>query len=114
MNHHSQSVRSSCRAVNPRVRRDCATGAGSAGMARVTSEHTEARRRSILQAAHTVFARTGMQAATMAEIAAEAGLSPGILYRYFDNKDALALSCFNQTSEQLAQEWHQLGAESAD
>ena len=40
----------------------------------------------ILEAAATVFARDGYVDARMLDIASEAGLSTGGLYRYFDNK----------------------------
>lgn len=43
----------------------------------------------ILDAAERVFVRAGFHAATMNDIAAEAGMSPGNLYRYFSSKDAL-------------------------
>ncbi|WID94160.1 helix-turn-helix domain-containing protein [Bosea vestrisii] len=43
----------------------------------------------ILDAAERVFARAGFHAATMNEIAVEAGMSPGNLYRYFSSKDAI-------------------------
>lgn len=44
------------------------------------------RRREILDAAMFCFRRRGFHQATMQEICAEAGLSPGALYRYFDSK----------------------------
>ncbi len=43
----------------------------------------------ILQAALRVFARKGFVATRMQDIAAEADLSVGILYHYFENKEAL-------------------------
>lgn len=43
----------------------------------------------ILDAAERVFARAGFHAATMSDIAVEAGMSPGNLYRYFASKDAI-------------------------
>lgn len=43
----------------------------------------------ILDAAEEVFARAGFHAATMNDVAAEAGMSPGNLYRYFANKDTI-------------------------
>ncbi len=43
----------------------------------------------ILDAAERVFARGGFHAATMQDVAAEAGMSPGNLYRYFNSKDAI-------------------------
>jgi len=47
------------------------------------------RRRQILAAAEACFARRGFHAATMPDICAEAGLSPGTVYRYFRSKDEL-------------------------
>ena len=58
-------------------------------MPRVTPEHLDARRWQILTAAHRCFARRGLHATTMQEIADEARLSAGALYRYFDGKEAL-------------------------
>src|SRR5690349_14404310 len=83
-------------------------------MSKVTLAHVEARRTSILEAAHTVFARRGIKSATMAEIAETAGVSAGAIYRYFDSKEALAGSCFKETAVRLAAEWHQMGEVSDD
>lgn len=58
-------------------------------MPRVTPEHLSARRRQILAAAHRCFARHGPHATTMQEIADEAGISAGAIYRYFDAKEVL-------------------------
>jgi TetR/AcrR family transcriptional regulator, repressor for uid operon len=44
----------------------------------------------ILDAAERCFVRSGFHRATMQEVAAEAGMSPGNLYRYFRSKEALA------------------------
>lgn len=43
----------------------------------------------ILDAAATVLAEDGYQRASTNRIAREAGVSPGSLYRYFDDKDAI-------------------------
>jgi AcrR family transcriptional regulator len=48
----------------------------------------EEQRAKILEAALTVFARRGMEA-TIAEVAAAAGVSYGLVYRYFAGKEAL-------------------------
>ncbi len=56
------------------------------------SEPTElahTRRSQILDAAVAVFARKGFHKARMDDIVAEAGLSKGALYWYFDSKDEL-------------------------
>lgn len=74
-------------------------------MSRVTGAHIEARRRSILDAAVRVFANRGVATATMAEIAEEAGLSAGAIYRYFDSKSDLASACFKEGAEQVAEQW---------
>ena len=60
-------------------------------MARVTQEHLDARRRQILEAAIVQFGQKGIDpaAATIDDIAAEAGLSKGSIYSYFKNKDEL-------------------------
>lgn len=47
------------------------------------------RRNEILDAARRCFVRSGFHAASMQEICAEAGMSPGNLYRYFPSKEAL-------------------------
>jgi len=50
----------------------------------------------ILEAARTVFARKGM-AASMAEVAEEAGVSQGLAYRYFPSKDVIVATLLRQT-----------------
>jgi AcrR family transcriptional regulator len=60
-------------------------------MARVTQEHLDARRRHSLEAAARQFGRKGLDpgAATIDDIAADAGLSKGSIYSYFKNKEEL-------------------------
>lgn len=55
-------------------------------------ELQEQRRRQILAAAGACFAEKGFHQASMADIARASGLSMGLLYRYFANKEALVLS----------------------
>jgi AcrR family transcriptional regulator len=47
------------------------------------------RRRQVLDAAEACFRRHGFHAASMARVAAEAGMSVGHIYRYFENKEAI-------------------------
>src|SRR5215813_309686 len=47
------------------------------------------RREAILKAALRIFARKGLTAARISDIAAAAGLSYGLVYHYFRDKEAL-------------------------
>src|SRR6266700_483542 len=47
------------------------------------------RRVQILEAALVCFAKRGFHQASMHDISAEAGISVGLIYRYFENKDAV-------------------------
>ncbi|MGE3875118.1 MAG: TetR/AcrR family transcriptional regulator [Parvibaculaceae bacterium] len=58
-------------------------------MRKVDPEKYEARKRQILDAAVTCFARSGFHKTTTAEICAEARMSPGNLFHYFENKNAI-------------------------
>jgi AcrR family transcriptional regulator len=58
-------------------------------MPKVSDEYREARREAILAAAVVCFERRGLHGTTTDDIAAEAGLSNGALYRYFDGKNAI-------------------------
>ena len=54
--------------------------------------YSEARVAEIHDAAVRVFVRKGIEAARMQDIAVEAGLSAGALYRYFSGKEELTRS----------------------
>jgi len=47
------------------------------------------RRTQILEAAVVCFAKRGFHQASMHDISAEAGISVGLIYRYFQNKEAV-------------------------
>lgn len=49
-------------------------------------------RRRVLDAAALCFIRSGFHGTSMQEICAEAGMSPGALYRYFPSKDAIIVA----------------------
>jgi AcrR family transcriptional regulator len=57
---------------------------------------TSAQRKRILAAAQACFVKSGFQAASMATIAETAGMSPGLIYRYFENKNAIILAIIGQ------------------
>ncbi len=56
------------------------------------AQRTGAQRDRILKAAQQCFIRHGFHAAGMAGIAAAADMSPGLIYRYFENKNAIILA----------------------
>jgi TetR/AcrR family transcriptional regulator, repressor for uid operon len=58
-------------------------------MRRANAQLQSDRRAEILDAARRCFARSGFHQASMQDICAEAGMSPGNLYRYFPSKEAL-------------------------
>jgi AcrR family transcriptional regulator len=60
-----------------------------------------ARRESILDAAEAVFARQGVAATTMAQLAGEAGISRELLYRHFANRDAVASALLARGAERF-------------
>ena len=60
--------------------------------------HREEQRRRILAAAAEVFARKGYEAATMEDIAAQMGVSKGVLYYQFRSKQELVVETRRATS----------------
>lgn len=56
-------------------------------MPKVDDSYVEARRSQILDAALVAFARDGFLEATIEDIAREAGLSHGAIYRYYPSKE---------------------------
>jgi len=63
----------------------------------------DAKRRQIVEAAATQFARTGFEATLMDDVAAAAGVSKGSLYAYFANKEDLFYAVFEWLQGQLLQ-----------
>src|SRR5512146_3209234 len=55
-----------------------------------------AKRRAILDAAITVFARQGFHSARVSDVAAEAGVAYGLVYHYFDSKDQMLNEIFTE------------------
>ena len=58
-------------------------------MPQVSPERSLDRRAQILDAAIICFAKRGFHQASMHDISAEAGISVGLIYRYFANKEAV-------------------------
>jgi TetR/AcrR family transcriptional regulator, fatty acid metabolism regulator protein len=63
----------------------------------VASETQRAKRRLILRAAITVFARSGYHGSRVSDIAKEAGVAYGLVYHYFTSKEVLLETIFRRT-----------------
>jgi AcrR family transcriptional regulator len=71
-------------------------------MPRTTAAHASKMRERILEGAHRAMLTGGYRGTTMPEIAAEASVSVGLLYRYFASKEELYLAmCESVTQAQL-------------
>lgn len=65
-------------------------------MPKITDTARTARREQIIAAAQACFARLGYHATTMADVAAQAGVSKGTPYLYFPSKAALFIALHEQ------------------
>jgi AcrR family transcriptional regulator len=63
---------------------------------------TDARRGLILAASQRVLNRLGIERASMREIAAEAGYTPGAIYGYFAGKQSLMLALLDSMLDRLS------------
>src|SRR5213080_5147234 len=59
------------------------------------------RRGQILRAAMICFAKRGFHQASMHDISAEAGISVGLIYRYFENKDAVISAMADRHKQEI-------------
>jgi AcrR family transcriptional regulator len=75
----------------------------SAVLPRETSaQHASTMRSRILEGASRAFAASGFRATTVPTIATEAGVSVGLIYRYFPSKEELFLAvCSRETDAKL-------------
>jgi AcrR family transcriptional regulator len=67
------------------------------------------RRSEILAAAQTCFARSGFHQTSMQEICAEAGMSPGNLYRYFRSKEDIIAGIAERDRADAAEQFAAVG-----
>jgi TetR/AcrR family transcriptional regulator, repressor for uid operon len=79
-------------------------------MRTVNPERFEARRRHVREAALACFKRKGFHQASMADICAEAAMSPGNLYRYYDSKEAIIAAICEEDRRQLTARLERLDA----
>src|ERR1700682_5703291 len=66
-------------------------------------EPTQDRRAQILDAAVICFAKRGFHQASMHDISAEAGISVGLIYRYFENKEAVISAMADRHKNEIQQ-----------
>src|SRR5437899_5551697 len=64
------------------------------------------RRSQILDAALVCFAKRGFHQASMHYISAEAGISVGLIYRYFENKEAVISAMADRHKAEIRSEEH--------
>lgn len=61
------------------------------------------RRSQILEAAVVCFAKRGFHQASMHDISAEAGISVGLIYRYFENKEAVISAMADRHKQEISE-----------
>ncbi len=61
------------------------------------------KRQAILDAALTLFAQRGYHGTTVPSVADTAGVGAGTIYRYFENKEALANTLYKEWKRQLGE-----------
>src|SRR2546423_2840553 len=61
------------------------------------------RRSQILEAGLVCFAKRGFHQTSMHDISAEAGISVGLIYRYFENKEAVISAMAARHKEEIQQ-----------
>ena len=76
-------------------------------MARTRAEDFEEKQHHLLLRAAHVFASQGMEKASMAQIAREAGVSKSLLYHYYPSKDALIFAIIHSHLVDLDQRLEQ-------
>jgi TetR/AcrR family transcriptional repressor of uid operon len=77
-------------------------------MRKVNQEKFEERQRHIREAALACFRRSGFHQASMADICAEAQMSAGNLYRYYDSKEAIIAAICEQDREEVTRRFEAL------
>lgn len=78
------------------------------------SQNGADKRALILDAAETCFVRSGFHRTTMQDVAAEAGMSAGNLYRYFPSKDAIVVGLSERDRRDVADSFAAMQAAEGD
>jgi AcrR family transcriptional regulator len=61
-------------------------------------EQAQTRRGQLIEVTLELFVERGIENVTMAEVASRAGITPGLLYHYFTNKEGLLTAVLNAAS----------------
>jgi len=72
------------------------------------------RRGQIVEAASVVLGRQGYTDTSLKQIAAQAGVAPGLLHYYFDSKEDLLVEVVSGLERQMTAEWQQAVSEFED
>ena len=84
-------------------------------MARSSSEIVAQRREAVVQAASRLFRERGCESVGVPELMAEAGLTHGGFYRYFESKQALEAEAAGRALEETAEQvWALIEAKAGD
>ncbi|MFQ5513800.1 MAG: TetR/AcrR family transcriptional regulator [Myxococcota bacterium] len=67
----------------------------------------EASRRRILESARKIFFREGFEAANLDDVAADAGVAKGTIYRYFESKAELYVAVLAQNADAFVERMQQ-------
>lgn len=67
----------------------------------MTSSRPNSKRKDMIRSALKLFAEKGIKATTIRDIAHDAGVTEGALYRHFDSKEQLAQSLFGECATLL-------------
>ena len=68
----------------------------------VHSKTSDKKKHKIIKAAHTILVKNGYAAATISQVAAEAGVSRGLLHYYFKNKEEILATVVRTNMESSA------------
>lgn len=83
-------------------------------MARTTGSDGEKTEAAVREAAVNLMARLGYEAMSMRQLAAEVGVQPAALYRYFPTKEELLFTLMREHMEGLTEAWQAAQTASAD
>jgi TetR/AcrR family transcriptional regulator, transcriptional repressor of bet genes len=79
-----------------------------------TAEDIAFRRRTILDHASRVVARTGVAGCSLAAVARSSGHSIGMIQHYFGKRDTLVQECIRFRSEAAVEEWSRIAEQAGD